>query len=210
MLQLAPATSSRPAIVIHLCGFLVLLYSFSMLPPMLVALFCKDRSYFSFLVTFVIFFVPGCAAWLATRRHIAPLKTRDGFLIIVLFWILFSLISAMPFWLDSALGLNAAQALFEGVSGITTTGATIINDVSGLPKAYLYYRAQLNFIGGLGVIVLAVAVLPLLGIGGMKLYQSEMPGPFKEERLTPRLADTSRTLWFTYVCWAQPAPSLTA
>ncbi|EOV8961442.1 TrkH family potassium uptake protein [Cronobacter turicensis] len=199
MLPHAPANSSRPAIVIHLCGFLVLLYSFSMLPPMLVALFCKDRSYFSFLVTFVTFFVPGCAAWLATRRQIAPLKTRDGFLIIVLFWILFSLISAMPFWLDNALGLNAAQALFEGVSGITTTGATIINDVSGLPKAYLYYRAQLNFIGGLGVIVLAVAVLPLLGIGGMKLYQSEMPGPFKEERLTPRLADTSRTLWLTYV-----------
>ncbi|MFZ4172505.1 TrkH family potassium uptake protein, partial [Enterobacter ludwigii] len=72
-------------------------------------------------------------------------------------------------------------------------------DVSALPKSYLYYRAQLNFIGGLGVIVLAVAVLPLLGIGGMKLYQSEMPGPFKEERLTPRLADTARTLWVTYL-----------
>jgi trk system potassium uptake protein TrkH len=74
----------------------------------------------------------------------------------------------------------------------------VIGDVSALPKSYLYYRAQLNFIGGLGVIVLAVAVLPLLGIGGMKLYQSEMPGPFKEERLTPRLADTARTLWLTY------------
>ena len=73
----------------------------------------------------------------------------------------------------------------------------MIGDVSALPKSYLYYRAQLNF--GLGVIVLAVAVLPLLGIGGMKLYQSEMPGPFKEERLTPRLADTARTLWVTYL-----------
>nr|MCV5143063.1 potassium transporter TrkG [Escherichia coli] len=82
-------------------------------------------------------------------------------------------------------------ALFEGVSGITTTGATVIDDVSSLPRAYLYYRSQLNFIGGLGVIVLAVAVLPLLGIGGAKLYQSEMPGPFKDDKLTPRLADTS-------------------
>ncbi|WP_109957258.1 Trk system potassium transporter TrkG, partial [Escherichia coli] len=83
-------------------------------------------------------------------------------------------------------------------SGITTTGATVIDDVSSLPRAYLYYRSQLNFIGGLGVIVLAVAVLPLLGIGGAKLYQSEMPGPFKDDKLTPRLADTSRTLWITY------------
>lgn len=119
-------------------------------------------------------------------------------MIIVLFWLLFSLISAMPLWMDDGLQLSFADALFEGVSGITTTGATVIGDVSALPKSYLYYRAQLNFIGGLGVIVLAVAVLPLLGIGGMKLYQSEMPGPFKEERLTPRLADTARTLWVTY------------
>ncbi len=75
----------------------------------------------------------------------------------------------------------------------------MLNDVSNVPKSFLYYRSQLNFIGGLGVIVLAVAVLPLLGIGGAKLYQSEMPGPFKEERLTPRLADTSKNLWLIYL-----------
>lgn len=115
-----------------------------------------------------------------------------------MFWILFSVISAFPLWIDSELNLTFIDALFEGVSGITTTGATVIDDVSSLPRAYLYYRSQLNFIGGLGVIVLAVAVLPLLGIGGAKLYQSEMPGPFKDDKLTPRLADTSRTLWITY------------
>ncbi|MCV5244686.1 potassium transporter TrkG, partial [Escherichia coli] len=93
-----------------------------------------------------------------------------------------------PLWIDSELNLTFIDALFEGVSGITTTGATVIDDVSSLPRAYLYYRSQLNFIGGLGVIVLAVAVLPLLGIGGAKLYQSEMPGPFKDDKLTPRLA----------------------
>ena len=182
-----------------MCGFLVWLYSFSMLPPMIIALASKERSFFAFLGTFLLFFCLGGGAWLATKRTGIQLRTRDGFLIIVLFWILFSLISAFPLWLDDGLHLSFADALFEGVSGITTTGATVIGEVSALPHAYLYYRAQLNFIGGLGVIVLAVAVLPLLGIGGAKLYQSEMPGPFKEERLTPRLADTSRTLWLTYL-----------
>ena len=190
---------SHARVVIHLCGFLVFLYSFSMLPPMLVALFSKERSWFAFCLTFFTFFTLGGGAWYATKRTGIQLKTRDGFVIIVLFWLLFSVISAMPFWLDDSVAMSFADALFEGVSGITTTGATVIGDVSSLPNAYLYYRAQLNFIGGLGVIVLAVAVLPLLGIGGAKLYQSEMPGPFKEERLTPRLADTSRSLWLTYL-----------
>lgn len=170
-----------------------------MLPPMLIALLNKERSLFAFFSTFMTFFTLGGGAWLATKHAGIQLRTRDGFVIIVLFWLLFSFISAMPMWMDDGLNLSFADALFEGVSGITTTGATVIDDVSALPKSYLYYRAQLNFIGGLGVIVLAVAVLPLLGIGGMKLYQSEMPGPFKEERLTPRLADTARTLWMTYV-----------
>ncbi|HAS1961108.1 TPA: potassium transporter TrkG [Enterobacter cloacae] len=190
---------SQLRVVLHLCGFLVLLYSLSMLPPMVIALLNKERTYFAFLTTFLTFFSLGGLAWRATRHAGIQLRTRDGFVIIVLFWLLFSLISAMPLWMDDGLQLSFADALFEGVSGITTTGATVIGDVSALPKSYLYYRAQLNFIGGLGVIVLAVAVLPLLGIGGMKLYQSEMPGPFKEERLTPRLADTARTLWVTYL-----------
>lgn len=190
---------SHARVVLHLCGFLVLLYSFSMLLPMAVALFEKERSYFVFITTFLTFFTLGGGLWLVTRRSGIQLRTRDGFVVIVLFWLLFSLISALPFWLDDTVHLPFADALFEGVSGITTTGATVIGDVSALPKSMLYYRAQLNFIGGLGVIVVAVAVLPLLGIGGMKLYQSEMPGPFKEERLTPRLADTSRSLWLTYM-----------
>lgn len=190
---------SQLRVVLHLCGFLVLLYSLSMLPPMVIALLNKERTYFAFLTTFLTFFTLGGLTWRATRHSGIQLRTRDGFVIIVLFWLLFSLISAMPLWMDDGLQLSFSDALFEGVSGITTTGATVIGDVSALPKSYLYYRAQLNFIGGLGVIVLAVAVLPLLGIGGMKLYQSEMPGPFKEERLTPRLADTARTLWVTYL-----------
>lgn len=170
-----------------------------MIPTMLLALVEKERSLFGFLYTFIITFTLGSVCWAVTGRSNIQLETRDGFIIIVLFWLLFSVISAMPLWLDDSYNVSLADAIFEGVSGITTTGATVFNDVSLLPKSILYYRAQLNFVGGLGVIVLAVAVLPLLGIGGMKLYQSEMPGPFKEERLTPRLADTAKSLWLTYL-----------
>ncbi|WBM69691.1 TrkH family potassium uptake protein [Buttiauxella sp. WJP83] len=191
--------STRFRIVIHLCAFLVVLYSLTMIPPMVLALIEKDRSLFGFFYTFIITFSLGGIGWAVTGRTNIQLETRDGFIIIVLFWLLFSLISAMPLWLDDSYNVSLADAIFEGVSGITTTGASVFNDVSGLPKSILYYRAQLNFVGGLGVIVLAVAVLPLLGIGGMKLYQSEMPGPFKEERLTPRLADTAKSLWLTYL-----------
>ncbi|WP_115630275.1 TrkH family potassium uptake protein [Buttiauxella agrestis] len=191
--------STRFRIVLHLCSFLVVLYSLTMIPPMLLALVEKERSLFGFLYTFIITFTLGSLCWVLTGRSNIQLETRDGFIIIVLFWLLFSVISAMPLWLDDSYNVSLADAIFEGVSGITTTGATVFNDVSLLPKSILYYRAQLNFVGGLGVIVLAVAVLPLLGIGGMKLYQSEMPGPFKEERLTPRLADTAKSLWLTYL-----------
>ncbi len=186
-------------VVIHLCSFLVFLYSLSMIPPLLVALLYKEKSVFSFFYTLVIAGSLGGLGWFSTRQSKVQLRTQDGFLIIVLFWLLFSMVSALPLWIDDTLNISLTDAMFEGVSGITTTGASVLNDVSGLPKSFLYYRSQLNFIGGLGVIVLAVAVLPLLGIGGAKLYQSEMPGPFKEERLTPRLADTSKNLWLIYL-----------
>ncbi|MDC9596342.1 TrkH family potassium uptake protein [Xenorhabdus anantnagensis] len=186
-------------IVGHLCSFLVLLYSLSMLLPIFVALFYKEKNVFAFFDTFIIGLVTGGIGWYFTRKSKAQPSTQDGFLIIVLFWLLFSLLSALPFILDKNLNINLVDAMFEGISGITTTGATALNNVSDLPKSVLYYRAQLNFIGGLGVVVLAVAILPLLGIGGAKLYQSEMPGPFKEERLTPRLADSAKSLWIIYL-----------
>ncbi len=115
-----------------------------------------------------------------------------------MFWILFSVISAFPLWIDSRLNLTFIDALFEGVSGITTTGATVIDDVSSLPLAYLYYRSQLNFIGGLGVIVLAVAVCNYWVLVVQSFISQKCLGPFKDHKLTPRLADTSRTLWITY------------
>lgn len=190
--------SSRLLTILHLCSFLVLLYSLSMIIPMFVGLIFGEKQLTSFLLTFIVALFFGVVGSLATRRRNKTLNSRDGFMVAILFWLMFSAISTMPLYFDSRLGLTFTDALFEGISGITTTGASVLNDIDSLPKSILYYRAQLNFLGGLGIIVLAVAVMPFLGIGGAKLYQSEMPGPMKEEKFTPRLADTARNLWMIY------------
>ncbi|MFA5549144.1 MAG: TrkH family potassium uptake protein [Porticoccaceae bacterium] len=193
------ATHSRLITVLHLCRFLVLLYSLSMLFPILVGLYFHEDDLSSFAITLATAMIIGGIGWRATAPNGRNnLITRDAFQVVVLFWMIFSLISALPFLLDRRVEMTLADGVFEGISGITTTGASVLADIDGTPKSLLYYRAQLNFIGGLGIIVLAVAILPLLGIGGTKLYQSEMPGPLKEERLTPKLQDTAKHLWFIY------------
>lgn len=169
-----------------------------MLIPIIIGLIYGEAHFFPFLLTFFSAFALGVIGWQATNRGDKAIHTRDGFMIAVLFWVIFSAISTMPLYFDDRLGLSLTDALFEGVSGITTTGASVLDDIDHLPKSILYYRAQLNFLGGLGIIVLAVAVMPCLGIGGTKLYQSETPGPMKEEKFTPRLADTARNLWVIY------------
>lgn len=188
--------------ILKLCSILAVLYSSSMLVPSVVGLAHGERDVSAFLITFAATLLLGGACWLATRKNTQMLKSRDGFLVAVLFWLIFSVVSTLPFLLDRRLELSIIDAVFEGTSGITTTGASVLSNIDALPKSILYYRAQLNFLGGLGIIVLAIAVLPLLGVGGAKLYQSEMPGPLKEERLTPRLKDTAKDLWLTYVILA--------
>ncbi|MGR9107958.1 MAG: TrkH family potassium uptake protein [Gammaproteobacteria bacterium] len=194
----AKSSNSRLTTIFHLCSFLVILYSFSMLTPILVGMAYEEKDTSSFLIAFSTALFAGVIGWFSTRRGTANLLTRDGFFVAVLFWLIFSAVSAMPFILEKRLDLSLTDAVFEGISGITTTGASVFSNIDGLPKSILFYRSQLNFLGGLGIIVLAVAVLPLLGIGGAKLYQSEMPGPLKEEKLTPRLSDTAKHLWFIY------------
>lgn len=181
---------------------MVVLYSLTLPIPFAIGLLHGEEELFSFLATFMIAFFGGITGVLSTRSEEHNLQPLDGFLVAVLFWLIFSAISAMPLYLDTRLNLTLTDAVFEGVSGITTTGASILNNIDDLPRSILYYRAQLNFLGGLGIIVLAVAVMPLLGIGGGRLYQSEMPGPLKEERFTPRLADTAKHLWFIYATLA--------
>ncbi|MDC0610290.1 TrkH family potassium uptake protein [Vibrio sp.] len=195
-------TSSRFNTVFHICSFLVVIYSLTMLVPVAVSWYYRDGYVSPFLVTFSVSLSIGLFGWKITQHQNHHLQKRDGFMVACLFWLIFSLMSALPFYIDTRLNLSLSDAMFEGVSGITTTGASIFSDIDNLPKSVLFYRAQLNFLGGLGIIVLAVAVMPFLGIGGARLYQAEMPGPMKEEKLTPRLADTARSLWGLYAALA--------
>src|SRR5690606_12028636 len=137
------------------------------------------------------------------RSRETTIRTRDGFAIVALLWTAMSLLGAVPFML--ALDLSFADAVFESASGYTTTGATVLTGLDDMPKSILLYRQELQWLGGIGVVVLSVALLPMLGIGGMQLYRAEVPGPFKDERMTPRIARTARRLSevylaFTVVC----------
>jgi len=183
------------AMIRRIIGLLLLLYSITLLPPWGLSLYAKDGADNAFLSTFVIMFIGGMVLWFSSRRPLQELQSRDGFIIIVVFWVVLGCVSALPFWLS---GLAPARAFFEAVSGFTTTGATVIAELDKIPHSILYYRQQLQFLGGLGVIVLAIAILPLLGIGGMQLQRAEAPGPMREEKFAPRLTQTAKALVILY------------
>jgi trk system potassium uptake protein len=182
---------------IRIVGLLSIGFSLTMLPPVLVSLWYEDHQAHHFLKAFSIAFICGSSVWLLTRHEEAPLRRKDGFVVVALFWTALSLLGALPFLFGPHLGF--VDALFEAVSGFTTTGATVITNLEVLPRSILYYRQQLQWLGGMGLVVLAVAILPLLGIGGMRIYQAETPGPMKDEKIAPRLTHSARTLWTIYV-----------
>jgi len=169
-----------------------------MLPPALIALIYRDGGGVSFLMAFVFCLVVGILSWYPNREEKGDLRAREGFLIVVLFWTVLASFSAIPLMLLEQPQLSISDAFFESFSGLTTTGATILKKIDGLPHAVLWYRQQLQWLGGMGIIVLAVAVLPMLGIGGMQLYRAETPGPVKDSKMTPRIADTAKHLWYIY------------
>ena len=140
----------------------------------------------------------GLAVALATRRFRRELKPRDGFLLVTLSWVLMSASAAIPLMIALP-DLSFTDAYFESMSGLTTTGSTVLNHLDDLPQSINLWRHTLHWIGGIGIIVLVVAVLPLLGVGGMQLYKAETPGPVKDEKLTPRITETAKALWFTYL-----------
>ena len=142
--------------------------------------------------------VIGLAIAGATRRYKRELKARDGFLLVTLTWVLMSLSAAVPLMIALP-GISFTDAYFEAVSGLTTTGSTVITGLDNLPPSINLWRHALHWFGGIGIIVLAVAVLPLLGVGGMALYRAETPGPVKDEKLTPRITETAKALWLTYI-----------
>ena len=185
--------------IIRILGLLVALLSVTMLPPALVSMIYRDGGGVPFLLAFMWCLITGFVAWYPNRYQKTDLRAREGFLIVVLFWLVLASFSAIPLILLEQPSLSVTDAFFESFSGLTTTGATILNHIEGLPHAVLWYRQQLQWLGGMGIIVLAVAVLPMLGIGGMQLYRAETPGPVKDSKMTPRIADTAKHLWYIYV-----------
>ncbi|QIK38029.1 potassium transporter [Caldichromatium japonicum] len=183
--------------ITRLFGLLLLLYSLSFLPSLGVALLYEDGQSQVFLDAFMTTAALGLSLWLTNRHCQNELSIRDGFLAVALFWVILGVVGALPFVLGLHLALT--DAIFESISGFTTTGATIITELDRLPPSILYHRQQTQWLGGIGVIVLAVAVLPLLGVGGMQLYRAETSGVAKHEKPTPRIRETARALWSLYV-----------
>lgn len=179
-------------------GLLLTVFSFTMLPPVLIALIYRDGEAWPFLTAFAVVLGTGLVIFLPVIRVRHELRLRDGFLVVALFWVVLGLAGALPFALAGP-SLSITNAVFESISGLTTTGATVILGLDELPKSILFYRQQLQWLGGMGIIVLAVAVLPMLGVGGMQLYRAETPGPIKDTKLTPRITETAKALWYIYL-----------
>lgn len=182
----------------RILGVLLMLFSATHLPPLLVDLHYAERAWQPFALSFLVTLLTGFCIWWPCRRHKQDLRIRDGYLVTALFWIVLGSFGALPFALSTAPHMGVIDALFESFSGLSTTGATVLTGLDALPHAILYYRQQLQWLGGMGIVVLAVAVMPMLGIGGMQLYRAEMPGPLKDHKLSPRIADTAKTLWMIY------------
>lgn len=184
-------------IIRRLIGAMLMIFGASMLPPLAVSLIYADGKWTVFFALMLLTLAIGFLLFRNTPHQREP-KTRDGIVIVVLIWLGFSLIGSLPFvW---GLGLSFTDASFEAVSGLTTTGATVLSGLDGMAKSILWYRMQLHFFGGMGVIILAVAILPMFNVGGARLFKSEATGVNKEDKLAPRIAQTARLLWLVYVC----------
>ncbi len=189
----------RLAVISKVLGALLMLFSLTLTPPILVSFLYHDNNHFSFILAFIITFATGLALWYPAQNNRRDLRTRDGFLVTALFWVVLGLFGALPFMFCSATDLSVVDAVFESTSGLTTTGATVLIGLDLLPQSILYYRQQLQWLGGIGIIVIAVAVLPMLGVGGMQLYRAETPGPVKDTKLTPRITETAKALFIIYL-----------
>jgi len=202
----------------RILGSLLMAFSFFMLPPLFVSYFYGwqtsedpyslfflihgDGGARAFILAFAIIFLAGILLWYPARGGAdggRDLKIRDGFLVVSAFWLGLGLAGAVPLMVADSPHMPLTDAVFESISGLTTTGATVLVGLDELPKSILFYRQLLQWLGGMGIIVLAVAILPMLGIGGMQLYRAETPGPVKDSKLKPRIAKTAKSLWLIYL-----------
>lgn len=187
------------AIIFRILGILLMTFSLTLFPPIMVSIWFSDGNQTAFWLSFSITFTAGFLTWLPFSRSTRDLRTRDGFLVTAMFWSVLGLFGCLPFIFSEGLALSVTDAVFESMSGLTTTGATVITGLDSLPQSILYYRQQLQWLGGIGIIVIAVAILPMLGIGGMQLYRAETPGPVKDSKLTPRITETAKALFLIYL-----------
>ena len=188
----------RFSFIFHVAGILLTLFCASLVVPLLLSFYYGDGAYRGFTLSLLVTLVTGIFFWVVSSRHQGALRTRDGLVITVFSWLLLSLFAALPFVFVMG-SLSPVDAWFESMSGLTTTGSTVIKDIDSLPPSLLFYRQFLQWIGGMGIVLLAVAILPILGVGGMQLYRSEIPGPVKNNKLTPRITETAKFLWFIYI-----------
>ena len=184
----------------RILGTLLMLFSFAQIFPGFLAYFFEERDFvYNFIVTGFLTFLIGCFLFFLASEKNGDLRTKDGFIITIFFWTVLGFFGSIPFYLAELEGVSYIDSLFESISGLTTTGATVLVGLDDMPKSLLFYRQLLQWLGGMGIIVLAVAVLPLLGVGGMQLYKAETPGPLKDSKLTPRITETAKALWFVYL-----------
>jgi len=186
-------------VILRILGLLMMVFSSTLVPPIVAGLIYKDGAILPFVEAFVLTLVTGFLLYLPVREHKKELRLRDGFLVVVLFWTVLGVAGGLPIYLSGIYEISVTDSIFESISGITTTGATVIVGIDLMPHSLLLYRQELQWLGGMGIIVLAVAVLPMLGVGGMQLVRAETPGPVKDTKLTPRITETAKALWYIYL-----------
>jgi trk system potassium uptake protein TrkH len=184
--------------VVRILGLLVTLFALTMMIPLGFAYFGEDAALHAFRDSAFLAFLTGLAVVAVTWRYKRELYPRDGFLLVALVWVMLPLFAAVPFLLHFP-SITFAQAYFEAVSGLTTTGSTVLVGLDDMPASILIWRALLQWLGGMGILILALAILPLLGVGGMQIYRAETPGPIKDNKLTPRIAETAKLLYGVYL-----------
>jgi len=190
--------NQRVQAVQRIFGAIVALSSLITVLPMALAWWDDDAgSLQAFFESFAVIGIAGLVLWWPVRSTSYDLRLRDGFLVTASIWVIASLVAAIPFTMAAPF-LSYTDAVFEAVSGLTTTGATTIQGLDHLPRSVLFYRQSLNFLGGMGIVILAVAIMPMLKVGGMQLFRAESTGPQKDSKLTPRIADTAKALWLVY------------
>lgn len=192
-----PAAAHRVAPVVNVFSTVVMIFALTMAAPLVVSLIYDDAALLMYDEAIAITFIAGVIMRLTTMHRRRELLPRDGFLLVFMVWTILPAFATLPllFYIDN---LSFTDAYFETVSGITTTGATVLSNLDQLPPSINFWRCELVWLGGMGLIVLAVAILPLLGVGGMQLYKAETPGPMKDTKLTPRITETAKGLWLVY------------